>query len=665
MSSNDNKNEVVKSRTDKDAEKPQKNQTAYTAESITVLEGLEAVRLRPGMYIGGVDASGFHHLLWEIVDNAVDEVLNGHASKISVSIAADGKSATVTDNGRGIPVDIHSKTGRSALEVIFTTLHAGGKFDNDAYKVSGGLHGVGASVVNALSSELRVDVKRDGFLHRQVFHRGKPEDKVKRVEPARGTGTAVTFTPDVEIFREQKFDLKTVIDRLDVKAFLNKGLTIHLTDEATGQSHTFHHAGGVADYLDSNQAKSEDPRVAPTAFVIEQAQTADGLRLDLALAWTESTSESVMSFVNTIPTRDGGTHEQGLREAVHASVRMFLSKYEMVKKGLEIRSEDIREGLTAVLSICLGNPQFQGQTKDRLNNPEAKSAVESLVRPKLEAFLLANKSIGDAIAERVMRAARAREASRAAASQVRRKTPTSNRLNLPGKLHDCDTNNAEISELFIVEGDSAGGSAKQGRDRIYQAILPLKGKVLNAEQATKSKVVENKELTDIVAALGCGMDDKFDRNRLRYGKVIFLTDADSDGHHIATLLITFFYRHMRHLIEAGCVYLACPPLYKITWGQQTFWAADDKAKNNILDQLPENARPNITRFKGLGEMPAKLLFETTLDPARRRLLRVTLPDDDRPYAERTITELMGKEPEARYRFIINEAYTASEEELDV
>lgn len=638
---------------------------AYTAESITVLEGLEAVRKRPGMYIGGVDSHGFHHLLWEVVDNSVDEVLNGHASRIFVEISADGRSATVSDNGRGIPVDIHPKTGRSALEVIFTTLHAGGKFDNDAYKVSGGLHGVGASVVNALSSELIVDVKRDGYLHRQTFRRGKPLDDVRKIEPARGSGTTVKFTPDHEIFRDQKFDIKTVAERLDVKAYLNKGLTINFTNGATGETTVFHHAGGVSDYLDATQAKSEDGRVNPIAFVLEQAQGADGLRLDLALAWTEGTNESVMSFVNTIPTRDGGTHEQGLREAVHSSVRMFLTKYELVKKGVDVKSEDIREGLTAVLSVCLGNPQFQGQTKDRLNNTEARSAVESLIRPKLEAFLLANKSIGDAIADRVIRAAKAREASRAAASQVRRKTPTNNRLNLPGKLHDCDTNNAEISELFIVEGDSAGGSAKQGRDRIYQAILPLKGKVLNAEQATKSKVVDNKELTDIVAALGCGMDDRYDRSRLRYGKVIFLTDADSDGHHIATLLITFFYRHLRHLIEEGRVYLACPPLYKITWGQQTFWAADDKAKSSILNQLPENAKPHITRFKGLGEMPAKLLFETTLDPNRRRLLRVTLPENDWPYAERTITELMGKEADARYRFIISEAYTATEEELDV
>lgn len=637
---------------------------AYTAESITVLEGLEAVRKRPGMYIGGVDTAGFHHLLWEIVDNAVDEVLNGHASRISVGLAEDGKTATVSDNGRGIPVDIHPKTGRSALEVIFTTLHAGGKFDNDAYKVSGGLHGVGASVVNALSSELIVDVKRDGYLFRQSFERGKPKGDVKKVEPARGSGTLVSFTPDHEIFREQKFDPKIVAERLDIKAYLNKGLSIQFTDGG-GQVTTYHHAGGVSDYLDALQAKSEDPRVAPTAFVMEQAQSSDGLRIDLALAWTEGTNESVTSYVNTIPTRDGGTHEQGLREAVHSAVRMFLNKYELVKKGVDVKSEDIREGLTAVLSVCLGNPQFQGQTKDRLNNPEARSAVESLVRPKLEAFLLANKSIGDAIADRVIRAAKAREASRAAASQVRRKTPTNNRLNLPGKLHDCDTSNADIAELFIVEGDSAGGSAKQGRDRIYQAILPLKGKVLNAEQAGKSKVVDNKELSDIIAALGCGMDDKFDRTRLRYGKVIFLTDADSDGHHIATLLITFFYRHLRQLVEDGSVYLACPPLYKITWGQQTFWAADDKAKNSILNQLPDNAKPNITRFKGLGEMPAKLLFETTLDPARRRLLRVTLPENDRPYAERTITELMGKEADARYRFIISEAYSASEEELDV
>src|SRR3954453_11509292 len=378
------------------------------------------------------------------------------------------------------------------------------------------------------------------------------------------------------------------------------------------------------------------------------------------MTWTEATDEDVRSFVNTIPTRDGGTHEQGLREAVRSSVLRFMKEHELIKKGMDVKGEDIREGLVAVLSICVHEPQFQGQTKGRLNNPEIRSLVESAVRPALEGFLLKNKSIGDAIANRVMQAARAREASRAAASQVRRKTAISNRLTLPGKLHDCDSANPEESELFIVEGDSAGGSAKQGRDRDIQAILPLRGKVLNAEQAGKAKVLDNKELTDLVSALGCGLDDQYDPGRLRYGKIILLTDADSDGHHIATLLLTFFYRHVPGLFNDGRVYLACPPLYRISWGKEIFWASDDRDRDRILGKLPRNAKPNITRFKGLGEMPAKLLFETTLNPETRRLLRVVVPADDRPYTDRTVSDLMGKEPEARFKFIMEEAYTAKD-----
>src|SRR3954453_9097988 len=378
------------------------------------------------------------------------------------------------------------------------------------------------------------------------------------------------------------------------------------------------------------------------------------------MTWTEATDERVKSFVNTIPTSDGGTHEQGLREAVKKAVDKFMKDHDHLKKGLDIKSEDIREGLVAVLSVCIHEPQFQGQTKGRLNNPEVRNQVEGMIRPRLEDFLIKNRSVGDAIANRVIQAARAREASRAAATQVRRKTAISNRLNLPGKLHDCDSTDPAESELLIVEGDSAGGSAKQGRDRDIQAILPLKGKVLNAEQAGKAKVLDNKELTDIVSALGCGMDDQYDPARLRYGKVILLTDADSDGHHIATLLLTFFYRHLPGLLADGRVFLACPPLYKITHGQETYWAADDAARDRALARLPRNARPNITRFKGLGEMPANLLYETTLDPLRRRLLRVVVPDEDRPYTESTVTELMGKEPEARFRFIMAEAYTAKD-----
>ena len=632
----------------------------YTAKSITVLEGLEAVRRRPGMYIGGVDKTGFHHLLWEIVDNAVDEVMNGHATRIVVTLHADGKTMSVADNGRGIPVDIHPKTGKSALEVIFTTLHAGGKFDNDAYKVAGGLHGVGASVVNALSKSLIAEVRRDGQTFIQRYRRGKPQGPVEKGEPSRGTGTTVTFTPDPEIFQDLNYDTALIAERLEVKTYLNKGLVIQFVDQKNKTNVEFRHDGGVVDFLDAINQQRSDQRVAPLPFVLEREDEDDGLRCHLALAWTEATDEDIRSFVNTIPTRDGGTHELGMLAAVGTAVQRFMETHDLVKKGMEIKREDIREGLTAVLSVCVHEPQFQGQTKGRLNNPEVKAQVESMTRPALENFLLKNKSVGDAIAARVIQAAKAREASRAAASQVRRKTAISGRLNLPGKLHDCDSTNPDESELFIVEGDSAGGSAKQGRDRDIQAILPLKGKVLNAEQAGKAKVLDNKELTDIISALGCGMDDQYDPGRLRYGKVILLTDADSDGHHIATLLLTFFYRHVPGLFADGRIYLACPPLYKITWGKETFWASDDAARDRILARLPKNAKPNITRFKGLGEMPAALLFETTLDPARRRLLRVVIPDDDRPYTDRTVSDLMGKEPEARFKFIMEEAYTAKD-----
>lgn len=629
---------------------------SYTAESITVLEGLEAVRRRPGMYIGGVDKAGFHHLLWEIVDNAIDEAMNGHASRITVTLHNDGRTITVADNGRGIPVDKHAKSGKSALEVILTTLHAGGKFDNDAYKVAGGLHGVGASVVNALSKSLTAEVRRDGFTYTQKFRRGKPLGPVEKGEPTRATGTSVTFTPDPEVFGDQSYDPALIAERLDVKTYLNRGLIILFEDQKTKTSTSFHHEGGVADFLDAINAQRSDTRVAPSAFVLERDD--DEVRLSVALAWTEATDEDVRSFVNTIPTRDGGTHEQGLREAVGSAVRRYIQTHELNKKGPEIKGEDIREGLTAVLSVCVREPQFQGQTKGRLNNPEVRSQVDAAIRPALESFLLKNRSVGDAIAQRVLQAAKAREASRSAAAQVRRKTPVSGRLNLPGKLHDCDSSNPEKSELLIVEGDSAGGSAKQGRDRDIQAILPLRGKVLNVEQAGKAKLLDNKELTDIVSALGCGMDEAFDPARLRYGKIIILTDADSDGHHIAVLLLTFFYRHLPALIDEGRVYLACPPLFKVVHGKETYWALSDAERDRILAKLPKNAKPTITRFKGLGEMPHKLLYETTLDPSRRRLIRVVVPDDDRPFTESTVAELMGKEPDARYRFIMNEAYTA-------
>ncbi|MGZ3430838.1 MAG: DNA gyrase/topoisomerase IV subunit B [Isosphaeraceae bacterium] len=634
--------------------------STYNAKSITVLEGLEAVRRRPGMYIGGVDKAGLHHLLWEIVDNAVDEVMNGYATRIVVTLLADGKTISVADNGRGIPVDIHPQTGKSALEVIFTTLHAGGKFDNDAYKVAGGLHGVGASVVNALSKSLVAEVRRDGTTYIQKYRRGKPQGDIEQGEPSRGTGTTVTFIPDPEIFQALDYDPVLIAERLDVKTYLNKGLVIQFVDLKNKTSVEFRHDGGVADFLDAINAQRSDQRVATLPFLLEREEDEDGVRCHLALAWTEATDEDIRSFVNTIPTRDGGTHELGMLSAVGTAVLRFMETHDLVRKGTEIKREDIREGFTAVLAICVREPQFQGQTKGRLNNPEVRAQVESMVRPALENFLLKNKSVGDGIANRVIQAAKAREASRAAASQVRRKTAISGRLNLPGKLADCDSTDPEFSELFIVEGDSAGGSAKQGRDRDIQAILPLRGKVLNAEQAGKAKVLDNKELTDLISALGCGMDDHFDPARLRYGKVILLTDADSDGHHIATLLLTFFYRHVPGLFGDGRVYLACPPLFRISWGKEIFWASDDDHRDRILGKLPKNAKPNITRFKGLGEMPAKLLFETTLNPETRRLLRVVINEDDRPYTDRTVSDLMGKEPEARFKFIMEEAYTAKD-----
>ncbi len=630
----------------------------YSAKSITVLEGLEAVRRRPGMYIGGVDKDGLHHLVWEIVDNSIDEVMNGHATRIIVTLHQDGRSISVADNGRGIPVDTHEKAGRSALELIFTTLHAGGKFDSDSYKVAGGLHGVGASVVNALSSKLEVQVKRDGFLWKQEYRRGKPIGSVTKVEPARGSGTTVQFTPDPEIFPEISYDSTTIAERLDVKTYLNKGLSIQFVDQKAKTSVEFCHEGGVSDLLDAITTTREDIRIAPTPFVLERED--EEIRVELAMTWTESTDEVLRSFVNTIPTRDGGTHEQGLREAVRIALQKHIKDHEFAKKGPEVKSEDIREGLVGVLSVCVREPQFQGQTKGRLNNPEVRGLVDSAVRTRLEDYLLKNKSSADAIVQRILQAAKAREASRAAASQVRRKTAISTRLNLPGKLHDCDTTDASRSELLIVEGDSAGGSAKQGRDRDLQAVLPLRGKVLNAEQAGRAKVLDNKELTDIVSALGCGIDEQFDPARLRYGKIILLTDADSDGHHIATLLLTFFYRHLRGLFDHGHIYLGCTPLYKISASKQNYWALDDRERDQILAKLPGNVRPTIVRFKGLGEMPAKDLYETTLDPSRRRLIRVVIPEDDRPFTEQTVRGLMGRDPEARFKFIMEEAYSASE-----
>jgi len=635
--------------------------STYTAKDITVLEGLEPVRKRPGMYIGGVGTAGLHHLAWEILDNAIDEAMNGYASSIVVTLHQDGTSLTVADDGRGMPVDKHPKTGKSAIEVIFTVLHAGGKFEGQNYKTAGGLHGVGASVVNALSKDLVATVRRDGHTYEQRFKQGKPQGPLVKTGPARGTGTTVSFHPDPAIFPRIEFDAALLRERLETASYLHRGVKLTFVDEGTGARDTFVHEDGIVAYLNRLVVERKERPVHETAFTLARDGRDSDVRVELALQWTEATDEHVRSYVNGIPTGSGGTHENGLRAGLGKAIRNYIETHNLSPKGVTLTAEDIREGLVVVLSVFVQEPQFQGQTKDRLNNPELLAAVDAQVRPALEHWLNSKQSMAEQIVARAVLAARAREASRAAQQEVVRKSATSARLTLPGKLSDCSMSTPGATEIFIVEGDSAGGSAKQGRDRTRQAILPLRGKVLNAENASMAKVLENKELADLVTALGCGIGKAFDITRLRYGKVIILADADSDGHHIATLLLTFIYRHMPRLIEHRHVYLAQPPLYRIDIGKETFWALDEPQKEAILGGKVGRAKPEITRFKGLGEMMPKVLWETTLNPKTRRLLRVEVTDA--LMTDRIINELMGKDASARFRFIMEHAEDASE--LDV
>jgi len=642
----------------------------YDASDIVVLEGIEPVRRRPAMYIGGTDKTGLHHLVWEILDNSIDEVMNAYATTITVELDKSRDGIRITDNGRGIPVDQHKKFKKSALEIIMTTLHAGGKFDTGSYIHSGGLHGVGASVVNALSQHVEVTVKRDGKEWRQTYKAGKPLGPVKCVGTIRGSGTSVYFRPDPNIFgKKVAFDPILLKETLEAKSYLHKGLKISFKDGTTGETHHFLHEQGIAEYLTKLVQERGKKPTAEFVFYLDRKLEAngkvgtngEGFAIEVALQWTDEPAEFVRSYVNGVATISGGTHEAGLRSGIVKAVRNYMETHNLFPKGLSIQAEDIREGLACVFSVLILHPQFQGQTKERLNNPEVQSLVDNAIRPSLETYLNESPTIAETLVGRMVLAARAREASREASKAVMRKSAVSHRLNLPGKLADCQSTDPTISELFIVEGDSAGGTAKQGRDLKTQAILPIRGKVLNTEELTLAKVVENKELADLIQVLGCGIGKDFDIKKLRYHKIILLMDADIDGYHISTLMLTFFFRHLPDLIKHGFVFIAQPPLFRIDIGKEIHWAGSEEDKERILANAKGNTKPSISRFKGLGEMFPSQLKETTLQTSTRQLLKVELQDELQ--TDRTFHDLMGKRTEARYEFLMANATQA--DNLDV
>jgi len=662
-----------------------KAKKSYNASDIEVLEGLEPVRKRPGMYIAGTDTpAGLHQLVFEILDNSVDEAMNGHASQITVVLHEDSSSITVKDNGRGIPVDKHPKFKKSALEIILTTLHAGGKFSNKNYKTAGGLHGVGSSVVNALSEEMLARVTREGKIYEQKYSRGKALGPVKTVsKKAKGSGTEIFFRPDPQIFPKTVFSAKKIRETMQIKAYLNAGLKLNFEDHSTSKAvvkEEYYYKEGLQAYLNQLLEEKKSTLVGGQPFFLEKNEE---ISVTVAFAWTESTTENFYSYVNGIYTPDGGSHENGAKSGIVKAVRNYINVHDIALKGAKVTAEDIREGLVCLVSVKLPGekyqPQFQGQTKDKLNNPEIAPLVDAAVR-SLEQLLNEKPNAAEEIVGRIILSAKARAASRAAAQSVKRKIGISHRLTLPGKLADCQSSKSKETELFIVEGDSAGGSTKQGRDRKTQAVLPLRGKVLNTISNPKKKITDNKELSNIISALGCGAGEAMQIDKLRYGKVIILTDADADGMHIATLLLAFFFTHMRPLIESGALYIGKPPLYgvfprgskapskksakdkkskKPSAKKKVHWVYSDKELDEVLSKN-NLSTARIVRYKGLGEMNPETLWSTTLDPEDRTLLRVGI--DDQQEAAAALQDLMGTDPMTRYKLICD---NADKIELDV
>ena len=629
--------------------------TEYNASEIQVLEGLEAVRKRPGMYIGSTSASGLHHLVYEIVDNAIDEALAGYCTDITVTIN-EGDTITVTDNGRGIPVDIQAQTGRPALEVVFTVLHAGGKFGGGGYKVSGGLHGVGASVVNALSEWLTVQVHKDGKIYEMKFSRGNITQEMKVIGETDHTGTTVTFKPDPEMFDTLEYDYETLHTRMREQAFLNAGLRITISDARPGRekSEAMCYEGGIREFvtfINRNKTPLHEE-------VIYLSGAKGDSTAEIAIQYNDGYNETLVSFANDIHTPEGGMHETGFKAALTRVLNAYGLKYGMIKEGDKVSGEDVREGITAVISVKLTEAQFEGQTKAKLGNAHIRTLVDSIVNDQLAVYLEEHPVVARTILDKAMTANRAREAARKARESIRRKTVLGGAA-MPDKLRDCNENNPELTELYIVEGDSAGGSATAGRDSRFQAILPLWGKMLNVEKARVDKVYGNDKLQPVIIALGAGIGEEFDENKLRYHKIIIMADADVDGAHIRTLLLTFFFRYMRPLIEEGYVYSAVPPLYKLTRGKTSRVAYSDEERDRISAEMRggnPNVTINISRFKGLGEMDAHELWETTMDPTTRTLRRITL--DDAVKADATFTVLMGEKVEPRKEFIERKAQYA-------